>query len=102
LAWLGLSERDLANDRTLTLHVIAGEDAQVRVHKSQTIRIGPIAMHDVPIVVLAKDLPALAGGRRFRDAMIGQDILGSRRVWFSFSTGRLFISGSENDTAIAR
>jgi predicted aspartyl protease len=32
LGRLGLSERDLANDRTLTLHVIAGEDAQVRVH----------------------------------------------------------------------
>jgi predicted aspartyl protease len=96
---IGLSAQDLANDRTLNLHVVAGDDVQVQVHRFQTIRIGAIAMNDTTVVVLAKDPPALSGGRRFHEAMIGQDFLGTRRVWFSFKTDRLYISRKDNDTA---
>ena len=95
----GLSEQALANDRTLKLHVVAGDDIQIRMHRFQTLRIGAITLRDVPIAILAKDPPALSGGRRFHDAVIGQDILGSRRVWFSLRTGRLFISGTDGDAA---
>jgi predicted aspartyl protease len=96
---LGLSEQALASDRGLKLHVVAGDDAQARVHRFQTIRIGPIAAHGASIVVLAKDPPSLGGGRRFGEAAIGEDFLSSRRVWFSFSTGRLYISHKASDAA---
>jgi predicted aspartyl protease len=96
---LGLSDRDLANDRVLKLHVVAGDETQARVHRFRTVRVGPITVHNADIIILAKDLPALGGGRRFREAVIGQDFLGARRVWFSLRTGRLFISRKDSDTA---
>jgi predicted aspartyl protease len=98
---LGLSDRDLANDRIVKLNVIAGSGTQARVHRFRTVRIGPITVRNADIIVLAKDPPALGGGRRFREAVIGQDFLGSRRVWYSFSTDRLFISRNGNDAASA-
>ena len=94
---LGLTEQQLANDRTLTQHVIAGEDSTARFHHFGTIRLGPILAHNVSILVLAKDPPALGGGRRFSDAVIGQDVLRNRRIWFSFSTGRLYFSRRDGD-----
>jgi predicted aspartyl protease len=98
---LGLSEQALSNDRILKLHVVAGDDTQVRVHRFQTVRIGPITVHNANIVVLAKDPPSLGGGRRFREAAIGQDFLSNRRLWFSFRTGRLYVSRKDNDAAAA-
>jgi predicted aspartyl protease len=94
---LGLTEQSLANDRSLKLHVIAGEDAQARVHRFQTMQVGPLTLHDVPVVVLAKEPPALGGGRYFSEAVIGQDVLSHRRIWFSFATDRLFIARSVDD-----
>ncbi|HXA25502.1 MAG TPA: retroviral-like aspartic protease family protein [Acetobacteraceae bacterium] len=96
---LGLSEQDLANDRIVKLHVVSGDDTQARVHRFQTIQIGPITMHNADIIVLAKDPPSLGGGRQFREAVIGQDFLGNRRVWLSFKTDRLYISRKSNDAA---
>jgi predicted aspartyl protease len=98
---LGLSDRDLANDRIVKLTVVAGSETQARVHRFGTVRIGPITVRNADIIVLAKDPPTLGGGRHFREAVIGQDFLGNRRVWFSFSTGRLFISRNGNDAAVA-
>ncbi len=98
---LGLSEQDLANDRVVKLHVVSGDDAQARIHRFQTIRIGPITLHNADIIILAKDPPSLGGGRQFREAAIGQDFLGNRRVWFSFKTDRLYISRTETDAAAA-
>jgi predicted aspartyl protease len=98
---LGLSDRDLANDRIVKLNVVAGSETQARVHRFQTVRIGPITVHNADIIILAKDPPTLGGGRRFREAVIGQDFLGNRRVWFSFSTDRLYISRNGNDAAAA-
>jgi predicted aspartyl protease len=96
---LGLSDQDLANDRVLKLHVVAGDETQARMHRFRTVRVGPITAHNADIIILAKDPPALGGGRNFREAVIGQDFLGARRVWFSFRTGRLFISRKDSDTA---
>jgi predicted aspartyl protease len=96
---LGLTEQQLANDRTVTQHVVAGEDSTASIHRFGTIRVGPVAAHNVSILVLTKDPPALAGGRRFSDAMIGQDMLRNRRVWFSFSTGQLYLSRTGGDNA---
>ncbi len=68
-------------------------------HRFRTVRIGPITVHNADIIILPKDPPTLGGGRHFREAVIGQDFLGARRVWFSFRTGRLFISRKDSDTA---
>ena len=94
---LGLTEQALANDRILKLHVIASEDAQARVHRFQTMQIGPLTLHDVSVVVLANEPPALGGGRYFSEAVIGQDVLSRRRIWFSFATDRLFIARTADD-----
>jgi len=94
---LGLTEQALVNDRILKLHVIAGEDAQARVHRFQTMQIGPLTLRDVSVVVLAKKLPALGGGQSFSEALIGQNILSNRRIWFSFATDRLFITRTADD-----
>lgn len=59
---LSLTEQQLASDRTTTLHMIAGEDAALRVHRFQMIRLGPVVFHDVPVLVLTKDRPPLALG----------------------------------------
>ena len=99
---LGLTEQGLANDRTLKLHVIAGEDTQAHVHRFQTMQIGPITLHDAPVVVLTKEPPALSGGRSFSEAVIGQDVLSRRRIWFSFSTDRLYIAHTADDVAAHR
>jgi predicted aspartyl protease len=94
---LGLTEQALANDRTLRLHVIAGEDERAHVHRFQTMQIGPLTLHDVSVVVLANEPPALGGGRYFSEAVIGQDVLSRRRIWFSFATDRLFIARTADD-----
>ena len=94
---LGVTEQALANDRSLKLHVVAGEDEQARIHRFNTMRIGPLTLQNVPVIVLAKEPPALSGGRRFSDGVIGQDLLGTRRIWFSIATGRLFMSRGSRD-----
>ena len=95
---LGLTEQAMADDRTIKLHVLAGSDIQARVHRVKTIRLGPITVHDASIVVLVQEPPALGGGRQFEDAVVGQDLLRNRRVWFSLATGRLYLSRRDNDT----
>jgi Aspartyl protease len=92
-----VTEQALATDRPLRLHIVAGEDEQARVHRFTTLRIGPLTLQNVPVVVLAKEPPTLSGGRRFSDAVIGQDLLSDRRIWFSLATGRLFMSRNSRD-----
>jgi Aspartyl protease len=95
---LGLTAEAMADDRTIKLHVIAGSDTQARIHRVKTIRLGPITVHDASIVVLAQEPPALGGGKQFEDAVVGQDLLRNRRVWFSIATGRLYLSRRDDDT----
>jgi len=94
---LGLTEEAMANDRSLQLAVAAGEATPARVHRFRTLRIGPATIHDVALVVLTKEPPTLGGGRNFGDGVIGMDFVGTRRVWFSFGTDRLFVSHSDAD-----
>jgi len=92
---LGLTEQAIEGDRKIRLHVIAGDDEEARVHRFHSVQIGPITMHDAPILVVPRNPPALPGGRRQPDGAIGQDVLGKRRMWFSFNTGRLYLSRSD-------
>jgi predicted aspartyl protease len=59
---LGLTEQDMSNDRSVKLHVVARDDAQARVHRFSTIRIGPVTAHDASILVLTQQPPALEAG----------------------------------------
>jgi predicted aspartyl protease len=88
---LGLTEEAIATDRALTTHVVAGKDSQARLHKFHTIRLGPVTAHDASILILPGEPPSLGGGRRMPDAIVGQDLLRNRHVWFSWSTGRLYL-----------
>jgi predicted aspartyl protease len=88
---LGLTEQALADDRAVTAHVIAGADAKLYLHKFHTIRLGPVTAHDVGILVNPSDPPVLSGGYRMPDNLVGQDLLRNHRLWFSFSTGRLYL-----------
>lgn len=99
---LGLTEQAMAGDKTVKLHVIAGEDVQAHVHRFETIKIGPVTAHNTSILVLSREPPALGGGRQFDDGVIGQDLLHTRRVWFSMRTGRLYMSGGGNSTPAER
>jgi len=89
---LGLTERAMAGDRTAKIHVVAAADTEAHIHRFETVKVGPVTGHGVQILALDKEPPALSGGRQFQDAVIGQDVLGTRRVWFSIGTGRLFLS----------
>ena len=91
---LGLTDQAMANDRILKLHVAASEDIQARVHRFETIRIGPMTLRDANIVVLSKDPPQVGDSRSFGDGAIGQDFLGGRHMWFSIRTGRLYLSSN--------
>jgi hypothetical protein len=82
----------MANDRILKIHVLAGEDAQAHLHRFQTIRIGPMTVHNASILVLSKEPPALGDSRNFGDGFIGLDFLASRRTWFSIRTGHLYFA----------
>jgi predicted aspartyl protease len=88
---LGLTEEAIATDRVITTHVIAGTDSKSYVHKFHTIRLGPVTAHDVSILILPGEPPSLGGGRRMPDVIVGQDMLRNRHVWFSWSTGRLYL-----------
>jgi hypothetical protein len=74
---------------------------QARVHRFKTVHIGPVTARDVSFFVLVREPPALSGGRQFPDAVIGQDLLRNRRVWFSIATGGLFMSRTAGDAATA-
>lgn len=89
---LGLTDQVLANDRTIKLHVIAGDDAPSHVHWFDTIQIGPVVARHPYAYVLAKEPPPLDGDRTFGDGVIGVDFLGSQRLWLSIRTDRLYLA----------
>lgn len=95
---LGLTDEAVANDRSVNLHVIAGDDAKARVHRFDTVRIGPVIVSNASILVLTREPPVLGDSRNFGDGLIGQDFLSSRRVWFSIRTGRLYFSRRDGET----
>ena len=53
--------------------------------------LSDMGRHDVALEVMPGDPPALVGGHHMPDVLIGQDLLRTRRVWFSYSTNRLYL-----------
>ena len=74
--------RGLPASRAVTLN--AG-GLEVRPRVFQNLRIGPDELASPTLLVA--DLPQGLG-----DVVIGGDYLATRRVWFSFVTGRVFVA----------
>jgi len=89
---LGLTEQDFATDKAVTVTAPGIGKYQVHEHLFRTIRFGPVTLENWPVKVLPKDLAPLSGGYRRQDAIIGQDVLASHRMWFSYATERVFLS----------
>lgn len=87
---LGLTDAALATDPSRLIHIVNGNDTRVYFHKFHTVQAGPVTVHDVALEVMPGDPPALVGGRHMPDVLIGQDLLRTRHVWFSYSTNRLY------------
>jgi hypothetical protein len=88
---LGLTDAALATDPSRLTHIVNGKDTRVYFHKFHTVQVGPVTVHDVALEVMPGDPPALAGGHHMLDVLIGQDLLRTRRVWFSYTTNRLYL-----------
>jgi clan AA aspartic protease (TIGR02281 family) len=82
---MGVTEAVLARDRSTKSKGSAGEELSSRVHRFDRLEIGPIIVRDPEIVVT--DL-------RIRDAdiILGMDFLGSRHLWLSYASFRVFLS----------
>jgi predicted aspartyl protease len=88
---LGLTDAALATDPSRLIHIVNGTDTRIYFHKFHTVQVGPVTAHDVALGVMPGDPPALVGGHHMPDVLIGQDLLRTRRVWFSYSTSRLYL-----------
>ena len=89
---LGLTEQDFATDKAVMVTAPGIGKYQVHEHLFRTIRFGPVTLENWPVKVLPKDLAPLSGGYRRQDAIIGQDVPASQRMWFSYATERVFLS----------
>jgi predicted aspartyl protease len=88
---LGLTDAALTTDPSRLIHIVNGTDTRVYFHKFHTVQVGPVTVHDVALAVVPGDPPALVGGDHMPDVLIGQDLLRTRRVWFSYTTSRLYL-----------
>lgn len=82
---LGVSPQEfraLPAARAVTLN--AG-GVEVRPRRFNSLRVGPADLQS-PTLLVANLPPALG------DVIIGSDVLATRRVWFSFLTGRVFVA----------
>ena len=84
---LGVSEAILARDRSITARGAAGEQLSFpRVHRFLSLEIGGEVMRG-PELVVADIAPKDA------DIVLGIDFLSSRRLWLSYGSQRIFLSG---------
>ncbi|WP_338662947.1 retropepsin-like aspartic protease [Pararoseomonas sp. SCSIO 73927] len=71
-----------------TVFGTGGEAAEFRIHEGATLNLGRYVTAAMPIV-LAPLPPSLSV-----DLVLGQDILGARRLWLSYAAGRLWVGPS--------
>ena len=81
---LGVTTRMLQGDEARTGRGVGGGSATFRQHRFATLAVGGAADRDVPINVADLSLPGV-------EMLLGADFLAHRRVWISYSTGRLFL-----------
>jgi hypothetical protein len=82
---LGLTPSALANDPIVQHHGAGPGTQEARLHRFHLLQIGPAAAPE-PILSV---LPVDAG---VGDALVGEDFIGGRRIWMSFSNREVFIS----------
>lgn len=80
----GLSRRRLAALPQSRGQAMNAEGVLVRLAPFRSLKIGPDTLPNPVLAVV--DLPAFAG-----DLLIGSDYLATRRTWFSFLLGRVFV-----------
>jgi predicted aspartyl protease len=83
-ASLGVTDDSLARDPQRTGIGIGMGGIAFRQHRFAEVGLPGALEHDVPVNVAELRLPGVA-------MLLGADYLGPRRVWISYSTGRLFL-----------
>lgn len=82
---VGLSRKRLAALPRSRGQAINAEGVLVRSATFRTLQVGDTVLRDPLLAVI--DLPAFAG-----DLLVGGDYLATRRLWFSFLLGRVFVA----------
>ncbi|MGF6766138.1 putative aspartyl protease [Paraburkholderia sp. GAS33] len=89
---VGVDGATLDRDPTSSGTGMKGTPIDIRLHRFDSLRIGPITYRNVVIDV--GDTP-LADA----DMLLGMDFMKSRRVWFSYSTGWVFMQPASGPLA---
>ncbi len=82
---LGLTSQSLAGDPVIRQHGVGPAEVTAHLHRFDQMRIGPVVQQPAFMVVMDGD----AG---FGDALIGEQFLGSHRVWLSFRSRQVYVS----------
>jgi predicted aspartyl protease len=65
---------------------------RTHLYRFDAVTIGPRTYHHIPLPVSDRDFPA-------SDMLLGMDFMHGRRVWISYSSGRVFIQSVNPDVA---
>jgi predicted aspartyl protease len=82
----GATPADMAHDRRITAHGASAEPLSVHVHPFRLLRIGPWSIEN-PV------LPVLPIPQALGDGLVGDDFLTGRRLWLSYASLRVFMTG---------
>jgi predicted aspartyl protease len=82
---VGLTDAALARDRSVTLQSAAAAQVTGHLHRFSRLAIGAEVIRDPEVVVSNLQLADA-------DMIIGMDIIGSRRLWLSYGSHKIFLS----------
>lgn len=82
---MGLKPDAFANDPLVRQHGVGPNEVTARMHRFNTLRVGPVAFQPAYLTVMDGD----AG---FGDALLGEQFLQGRRVWLSFKSRQVYVS----------
>jgi predicted aspartyl protease len=81
----GVTQAMLDKDQSVTVIGASRNNAQVRLHRFDTIRIGSGVAHGAVLQVAP-------GSSALRDGLLGEDFLRRRRIWISDASHQLFFT----------
>ena len=90
----GVTEADLAQDRSATAFGASPEMVALRLHRFHDFRIGPISARE-PL------LPVVPMPEALGDALIGANFLAGRRVWLSYASQQVYVTTIEPPAPVA-
>ena len=85
---LGLTPDAMALDPVVEQHGAGPGSATSRLHRFTLLRVGPASATNPRLAVLPADVGV-------EDALVGEDFINGHRIWMSFATREVFISGPE-------